>query len=113
MESQAGGGRVPPTSLSHSSALAWLLDVRQRLNVAIDLVDDGLTPLLPQSARRARSARRASLDLDDQQFHSAILGSMRSLKQEAVSIDGLSVVSTPIVGTDGRAAGALLVSDRL
>lgn len=104
---------MPPAALSHSSALAWLLDVRQRLNVSIDLVDDGLTPLLPMSARRSRATRRPAFDLDDQQFHPAILGSMRSLKQEAVSVDGINVVSTPIVGTDGRAAGALLVSERM
>jgi hypothetical protein len=112
MQGLPDAGHVPPTALSHSSALAWLLDVRQRLNVSIDLVDDGLTPLLPMSARRTRATRRPAFDLDDQQFHPTILGSMRSLKQEAVSVDGINVVSTPIVGTDGRAAGALLVSER-
>jgi hypothetical protein len=112
MQDPAGAGRVP-TALSHSSALAWLLDVRQRLNVSVDLVDDALTPLLPTSNRRARAARSSAFDLNDEQFHPTILGSMRSLKQEAVSLDGINVVSTPIVGTDGRAAGALLVSERL
>ncbi len=112
MQDPSGAGRVP-TALSHSSALAWLLDVRQRLNVSVDLVDDALTPLLPTSNRRARAARRSAFDLNDEQFHPTILGSMRSLKQEAVSLDGINVVSTPIVGTDGRAAGALLVSERL
>jgi len=108
----ARSAAAPPGTLTHSGALAWLLDVRQRLRVSIDLVDHGLTPVLPPAEPRSQSTRHSALDIAHRQLHPAILDSMRTLKQEAISVDGVNVVSTPIVGTDGRAAGALLVSDR-
>jgi hypothetical protein len=97
--------------LTHSSSWTWLLDVRRRLNLSIELVDPRLSPLLPTVPERTVSTIRR-LDLDHKELHAAVLRCLQSQKQEIVSVDQVKMACTPVLGPRGAAIGVLLVSDQ-
>jgi hypothetical protein len=86
--------------LTHSSSWTWLIDVRRRLNLSIELVDPKLSPLLPTVPERTVSTIRR-LDLDHKELQAAVLRCLQSQKQEIVSVDRVKITCTPVLGTRG------------
>ncbi len=97
--------------LTHSSSWTWLLDVRRRLNLSIELVDPKLSPLLPTAPERTVSTIRR-LDLDQEELQAAVARCLQSQKQEIVTVDRTKVACTPVAGARGGAIGVLLVADQ-
>lgn len=108
--------QIAPTAsdldlLTHSSSWTWLLDVRRRLNLSIELVDPKLSPLLPTAPERHVSTIRR-LDLDHAELQSAVVRCLQMQKQEIVTVDRTKVACTPVAGARGVAIGVLLVADQ-
>ena len=97
--------------LTHSSSWTWLLDVRRRLNLSIELVDPKLSPLLPTTPERSTSTLRR-LDLNHEELQAAVIRCLQTQKQEIVSIERVKVACTPVLGARGSAIGGLLVADQ-
>src|ERR1700687_557879 len=73
---------APPSDLAeiiHSRAWSRLQDIVQRLTILVELVDEGLTPLLPPfDGRPASAVRRLRVRLDDESLREAIQRSMQT-----------------------------------
>ena len=95
----------------HSRAWSRLQEIVQRLNILVELVDDGLTPVLPPfDGRPASAVRRLRVRLDDESLRDAIRRSMQTLAARWVTVGGVRIVCAPIPKERGGAAGVLLLS---
>ena len=93
---------------------AWnsLLEIQQRLNVTIELVDDRLTPLLPLVGDQGPSIGRRTVGrLDDESLKTVVQRAMQSRAQQFVAVRDGKIACTPIAGPCGDVAGVLLVAD--
>src|SRR6267378_6388623 len=95
----------------HSRAWSRLQEIVQRLNILVELVDEGLTPLLPPfDGRPASAVRRLRVRLDDESLHDAIRRSMQTLTARWVTLAGVRILCVPIPRERGGAAGVLLLA---
>jgi hypothetical protein len=94
----------------HGQHWTSFLDIRRRLNVVVEVVDDRLVPVLPALGGGAASvARRRLLTADADAVGRTVRHSLANLTQEVVRGDRVRLTSTPIV-VAGRAVGALIVA---
>src|SRR5712692_2844354 len=109
-------GSFPPgvsdlAEIIHTRAWSRLQEIVQRLNILVELVDDGLTPLLPPFDGRPPSAvRRLRVRLEDESLREAIHRSMQTLTSRWVTLGGVRIVCVPIPRERGGAAGVLLLA---
>jgi hypothetical protein len=93
---------------------AWnsLLEIQQRLNVTIEIVDDRLTPLLPPAGDQGPSIGRRTVGrLDDESLKAVVQRAMQSRAQQVVAVRDGKIACTPIAGPRGDVAGVLLIAD--
>src|SRR5438309_8932705 len=106
---------APPSDLAeiiHSRAWSRLQEIVQRLNILVELVDEGLTPILPPfDGRPASAVRRLRVRLDDQALRDAIERSMQTLTSRWVTLAGVHVLCVPIPRARDGAAGVLLLAN--
>lgn len=96
----------------HSRAWNPLLEILQRLDIVIELVDENLTPFLPTlGGRTASEMRRILVRLGNESLRAAIGRSMTFHKPELVTLGGVNIVCVPIVGARrGAVATTLLLA---
>jgi hypothetical protein len=96
----------------HSRAWNRLQEIVQRLNILVELVDEGLTPLLPPfDGRPASAVRRLRVRLDDAALREAIQRSMQTLTSRWATLAGVRILCVPIPRERGGAAGVLLLAN--
>jgi GGDEF domain-containing protein len=86
----------------------WLFALRKRLNVELQLVDDGQSPLLATSA----GAVDALLSQEGSGVRLAISTAIRTRSPQATSVDRVQTVIVPVT-LDRAVSGALVVARRL
>ena len=106
---------VPARDLAgmvHSRAWNPLLEILQRLDIVIELVDENLTPFLPTlGGRTASEMRRILVRLGNESLRAAIGRSMQYHKPELVTLGGVNIMCVPIAGArKGAVATTLLVA---
>ena len=96
----------------HSRAWSPLLEILQRLDIVIELVDENLTPFLPTlGGRTASEMRRILVRLGNESLRAAIARSMEFKKPELVTLGGVNIMCVPITGArKGALATTLLVA---
>src|SRR5262245_54909527 len=96
----------------HSRAWNPLLEILQRLDIVIELVDENLTPFLPTlGGRTASEMRRILVRLGNESLRAAIGRSMQFRKPELVTLGGVNIMCVPIApARKGAVATTLLVA---
>src|SRR5262245_20860140 len=87
----------------------WLIEIRRRLNVDLQLVDGRRVPLLPEPSDAMKTA------LKRPELGAAIKRSIQSKASESVSLWPLEILSVPVGGERGErvARGALVIAREL
>ena len=98
-------------SAVRSRSWEWLLALRKRLNVDLQLVDDGLAPLLSVGGQTAAAAVDALLSEPVPGIRLAISTALRTRTPQAASVERLQTVIVPVT-VDGSVGGALIVARR-
>jgi len=99
------------TRIVASQSWKWLVDIRRRLDVVVEVFDEKSTLLLPPlDGRGATAVRRLIVPIPAEPLLGAVQRSMRDLTQEVVTVGGFCFTCTPIVVV-GHAIAALLVGE--
>jgi hypothetical protein len=103
--------RSPFAAAVRSRSWEWLFALRKRLNVDLQLVDDGHTPLLTASASPSAGAVDSLLSGAAPGVRLAISTAIRTRTPQAASVDRLQTVVVPVT-FDRIVGGALVVARR-
>ena len=100
------------SAVVRSRSWDWLLALRRRLNVDLQIVDETLKPLLVGPAAASLTTNlEALLTSAAPQVHKALSAAIRTRTPQAATVDNVQVVSVPVAPTPS-AAGALVVARR-
>ncbi len=95
-----------------SSAWNWLLDVRRRLSLTIELVDARLNAVLPiPEVDPVSAADRPLIDFSAVSIRSALGRCLQSGEQQLFTVDRINLACNPLRGPNGAPAGVLVVAD--
>ena len=100
--------RVQFGAAVRSRSWEWLFALRKRLNLELQLVDDGQTPVLSAGGK---SAAVDSLLSSAPGVRLAVTAAMRTRTPQAASVDRLQTVVVPVT-LDRAVSGALIVARR-
>jgi hypothetical protein len=103
---------APMADVIRSSAWNWLLDVRRRLSLTIELVDARLNAVLPiAEADSVSAADRPVVDFAALPIRAVLARCLQSGEQQLVTVDRVNLACNPLRGADGSTVGVLVVAD--
>jgi hypothetical protein len=96
----------------HERSWDWLLELRRRLKVDMQLVDSRHTPLLPFAASGPATSLSGMLEQGEPAVFSAVSSAFQSRAPQAVALQGLQIICIALTVEPG-ASGVLIVGRAL